>query len=81
MEFDYAFKLVICGNTGTGKTSIMKTYTDNYFQDFPSPTIGVDFGSKVVKINNGKMIKLCCWDTAGQEQFNTIVRSYFRNIF
>jgi len=80
MDYDYAFKLVICGNTGTGKTSIIKTYTENYFQDFPSPTIGIDFGSKIIKLNNDKKIKLCCWDTSGQEQFNTIVRSYFRNI-
>ena len=40
-------------------------------------TVGVEFGSRSIQIN-GKDVKLQCWDTAGQDRFRSIVRSYYR---
>ena len=44
------------------------------------PTIGVDFGATYTSLLNGPIIKAHLWDTAGQEYFNSIVRTYYRNI-
>ena len=41
-------------------------------------TIGVEFGSRIIPVSDGKKIKLQVWDTAGQESFRAITRSYFR---
>ncbi len=76
-EYDYLFKLLIIGDSGVGKSSLMNRFSDNIFTESYINTIGVDF--KIRSINmDGKMIKLQIWDTAGQERFRTIVSSYYR---
>ena len=55
----------------------MLQFTDKKFKNGNDPTIGVEFGSKTLDIRN-KVIKLQIWDTAGQESFRSITRSYFR---
>ena len=40
-------------------------------------TIGVEFGSRAIKVH-GKDVKLQCWDTAGQDRFRSVVKSYYR---
>ena len=55
----------------------MLLFTDKKFKNDNDPTIGVEFGSKTLDIR-GKVIKLQIWDTAGQESFRSITRSYFR---
>lgn len=55
----------------------MLQFTDKKFKNDNDPTIGVEFGSKTLDIA-GKVIKLQIWDTAGQESFRSITRSYFR---
>ena len=78
----YVFKIIIIGDTGSGKSSLLLRYTRDIFNSYYEPTIGVDFGTKQVNIpNNGEHIpvKLQIWDTAGQERFNTITKSYYRN--
>lgn len=80
MEEDYAFKIILVGNTGTGKTSILYSFINERIDPMSiSPTIGVDFGTKRINMEN-KMIKLNIWDTAGLEKYSSITRSYFRNI-
>lgn len=74
---DYLFKLIIIGDSGVGKTSLMRRYTDNTFSKDSASTIGVDFKIKTIKIN-GKVVKLQLWDTAGQERFKAIVAHYYR---
>ena len=48
-----------------------------YFNSSPNPTIGVEFGSRTLTVNE-KLLRLQIWDTAGQETFRSITRSYFR---
>ncbi len=56
------FKLIIIGDTGVGKSCLMKRVMDNEFKVEHQVTIGVEFGSFGLKIDN-KIIKLQIWDT------------------
>jgi small GTP-binding protein len=65
------------GESNVGKTCLVLRYTDNSFTERFMMTVGVDF--KAVKRDiDGKPVQLQVWDTAGQEQFRTITRSYLR---
>jgi Ras-related protein Rab-18 len=75
-EFDYLFKLLMIGDSGVGKSSLLLSFTSDSFEDL-SPTIGVDFKVKYVNVG-GKKLKLAIWDTAGQERFRTLTSSYYR---
>ncbi|KAA0040756.1 hypothetical protein IC582_024730 [Cucumis melo] len=75
-EFDYLFKLLMIGDSGVGKSSLLLSFTSDNFEDL-SPTIGVDFKVKYVTAG-GKKLKLAIWDTAGQERFRTLTSSYYR---
>lgn len=75
-DFDYLFKLLMIGDSGVGKSSLLLSFTANTFEDL-SPTIGVDFKVKHVTLE-GKKLKLAIWDTAGQERFRTLTSSYYR---
>ncbi|GMP26381.1 hypothetical protein CsSME_00002841 [Camellia sinensis var. sinensis] len=75
-EFDYLFKLLMIGDSGVGKSSLLLSFTSDTFEDL-SPTIGVDFKVKYV-VGGGKKLKLAIWDTAGQERFRTLTSSYYR---
>ncbi|CAL5365594.1 unnamed protein product [Camellia sinensis] len=80
-EFDYLFKLLMIGDSGVGKSSLLLSFTSDTFEDL-SPTIGVDFKVKYVVVG-GKKLKLAIWDTeslhnAGQERFRTLTSSYYR---
>lgn len=75
-EFDHLFKLLLIGDSGVGKSSLLLSFTSDTFEDM-SPTIGVDFKVKFVTLG-GKKLKLAIWDTAGQERFRTLTSSYYR---
>ncbi|KAK6162983.1 hypothetical protein DH2020_002824 [Rehmannia glutinosa] len=75
-EFDYLFKLLMIGDSGVGKSSLLLSFTSDAFEEL-SPTIGVDFKVKHVTVG-GKKLKLAIWDTAGQERFRTLTSSYYR---
>ena len=68
---------IIIGDTGVGKSCLLLQFTDKRFQPVHDLTIGVEFGARMVKIQE-KPIKLQIWDTAGQESFRSITRSYYR---
>ena len=71
------FKLIIIGDTGVGKSCLLSRVMDNEFKEEHNVTIGVEFGSFVVKIDS-KIVKLQIWDTAGQESFRSITRIFYR---
>lgn len=81
------FKFVILGDSGCGKTSILHHFLFSkckfIFLIFylvkkePRHTISVEFSAKVVNINN-KDIRLQLWDTAGQEKYRAVTKSYYR---
>jgi len=75
-DFDHVFKLLMIGDSGVGKSSLLLRFTSDSFDDL-SPTIGVDFKLKLMTIA-GKRLKLTIWDTAGQERFRTLTSSYYR---
>jgi len=76
-EYDHLFKLLLIGDSGVGKSSLLLRFSDNTFSDSFIATIGVDFKIKTMDIN-GSQVKLQIWDTAGQERFRTITSSYYR---
>jgi len=75
-DFDHLFKVLLIGNSGVGKSSLLLRFTAGKFDDL-SPTIGVDFKVKMLTLQ-GKRLKLTIWDTAGQERFRTLTSSYYR---
>ena len=77
-EYDCIFKLLLIGDSGTGKSSILNRYVDDSYSENYISTIGVDFKIKTVEYGD-KVIKLQIWDTAGQERFRSITSTYYRN--
>ncbi|KAI5124366.1 hypothetical protein M0805_008970 [Coniferiporia weirii] len=78
-HWDYVLKFIICGDAAVGKSSLLVRLTDQRFLANPDPTLGVEFGSKLIPIpEEDKTVKLQCWDTAGTESFRSITRSYYR---
>eukprot|EP01057_Protomagalhaensia_wolfi_P003818 Protomagalhaensia_wolfi_Nauph_80__3817@NODE_3868_length_690_cov_155_470046_g735_i2_p1_GENE_NODE_3868_length_690_cov_155_470046_g735_i2NODE_3868_length_690_cov_155_470046_g735_i2_p1_ORF_typecomplete_len135_score26_28Ras/PF00071_22/6_3e48Roc/PF08477_13/4e25Arf/PF00025_21/1_1e15MMR_HSR1/PF01926_23/4_6e06Gtr1_RagA/PF04670_12/3_2e05AAA_22/PF13401_6/9_6e05Septin/PF00735_18/0_00018GTP_EFTU/PF00009_27/0_00089ATPase/PF06745_13/0_00062SRPRB/PF09439_10/0_0014FeoB_N/PF02421_18/0_0024TniB/PF05621_11/0_062Tni len=75
--YHYLFKYIIIGDTGVGKSCLLLQFTDKRFRSDHDLTIGVEFGARTVTID-GKQLKLQIWDTAGQESFRSITRSYYR---
>ena len=74
---DHLCKVLLVGDAGVGKSSILLRFTDDTFDDHLQSTIGVDFKLKMMRLR-GKRIKLTIWDTAGQERFRTLTSSYYR---
>lgn len=74
--YDYSFKILLVGDSGVGKSSLLLAFISNSVHDL-SPTIGVDFKVKTL-IVGGKRLKLTIWDTAGQERFGIVTSSYYR---
>ena len=75
---DYILKYIIIGDAAVGKSNLLLRYVFNTFKPEYQLTIGVEFGEKNIKHNN-KNFQLQLWDTAGQEQFRSITRAYFKN--
>ena len=76
-SYDLIFKLVLIGDSGVGKTNILSRYISNEFSLASQPTVGVEFGSKIIK-KHDKSIKLQIWDTAGQERYKSITNAYYK---
>eukprot|EP01130_Rhizamoeba_saxonica_P003423 TRINITY_DN1450_c1_g1_i1.p1 TRINITY_DN1450_c1_g1~~TRINITY_DN1450_c1_g1_i1.p1 ORF type:complete len:197 (-),score=36.26 TRINITY_DN1450_c1_g1_i1:36-626(-) len=71
-------KILLLGDSDTGKSSILIRYADHTFYDTFIPTLAVDYKTQTVKTTNFHY-KLQIWDTAGQERFRTITSSFYRN--
>jgi len=76
-EFDYLFKVVLVGKSGVGKSGCLTRYYKNEFNNNTKTTIGVEFASKNILIDNSN-IKVQIWDTAGQERYRAITSAYYR---
>ena len=75
--FDYLFKFLLIGESGTGKSCLLYRFADDKFIDSHISTIGLDFKIRTIELN-GKIVKLQIWDTAGQERFRTITTAYYK---
>lgn len=73
---DYIFKLIIVGDASTGKTSLTHRYLSGIFVESPRLTIGVDFFSRKVKLEDGKRVKLQIWDFGGEERYRFLLPTY-----
>lgn len=72
------FKVLVVGDVGAGKTSLVRQSCDGYFSDKYKATIGVDFAVKKVAVSGGFATRLALWDIAGQERNGTMTRVYFK---
>jgi len=79
---DHTIKIVLVGDSGVGKSSIVMRFTERKFDPSIACTIGVDFKLEMQDYSdaNGKNLKvmLNLWDTAGQEKFQSLTPSYYR---
>eukprot|EP00761_Pharyngomonas_kirbyi_P003852 gb/GECH01003856.1/.p1 GENE.gb/GECH01003856.1/~~gb/GECH01003856.1/.p1 ORF type:complete len:229 (+),score=65.33 gb/GECH01003856.1/:1-687(+) len=78
-DFETSIKVVVVGNGGVGKTSLIKKFCRGEFTEEYKKTIGVDFLEKdqfIPSIQN--TVRLMLWDTAGQEEFDAVTRTYYR---
>ena len=76
-EKSETFKILTIGESGVGKTCILRRFVEDKFLKNHLATIGIDFKTKTVKIKN-KDIKLKIWDTAGEERFRNITTQYYK---
>ena len=77
-EYDHLCKIVVIGDSGVGKSSLMSRFADDEYSESFISTIGVDFKIRTLTLDDGKIVKMQIWDTAGQERFRTITTSYYR---
>ena len=76
-EPSITFKILTIGESGVGKTCVLRRFVENKFLKNHLATIGIDFKTKTLNINNQE-IKLKIWDTAGQERFRNITTQYYK---
>lgn len=76
-DYDYIFKVVLSGDPYAGKTNLISRFTRNEFNLNYRPTIGVEFATKLINVDN-KTIKTQIWDIAGQERFRAAISAYYR---
>jgi small GTP-binding protein len=79
-EPDYLLKLVLIGDSGVGKTSVLSRFIRNKFALDCKTTVGVEFATKTLTIKN-KLVKLQVWDTAGQERYRAVTTSYYKGTY
>ena len=75
--YDMIFKLILIGDAAVGKTNILSKYLRDEFDPNSKSTVGVEFGTKNVTLENNK-IKLQIWDTAGQERYRSVTSAYYK---
>ena len=78
VNFDYLLKYIIIGDAAVGKSNLLLRYVHGQFKPEYQLTIGVEFGAKNINIAS-KVFRIQIWDTAGQENFRSITRAYYKN--
>ncbi|KAG7322400.1 hypothetical protein KOW79_013746 [Hemibagrus wyckioides] len=74
---EHLYKILVIGDLGVGKTSIIKRYVHQTYSTNYRATIGVDFALKVLSWES-ETVRLQLWDIAGQERFGNMTRVYYR---
>ena len=78
IRYDHLYKIIIIGDSGVGKTSLLSKYIKGVFPSSPLPTIAIEFATKIIQIKEGGFIKAQIWDTAGQEKYKSITSHHYR---
>ena len=73
------FKIILIGESGVGKTSIISQFVDHDFQREQRATTGGTFSTKSIKCSNGKILNYEIWDTAGQERYRAITTMFYKD--
>ncbi|CAI7998029.1 Ras-related protein Rab-15 [Geodia barretti] len=76
-NYDCLVKVLLCGDSGVGKTCLISQFTDGQVRKSHITTIGIDFKLKTLNVD-GKRLRMQIWDTAGQERFETLTAQYYR---
>ena len=76
-DYDHIFKIITLGESGIGKTSLIKRFAHDIFEENHLASIGFEFLIKVLDIEN-KIIKIQLWDICGSERFRIVSPSYYR---
>lgn len=74
----YSIKFIVIGDQSVGKTNIIRRFAKNEFSNEYFITIGMDFLSYNIEINN-RVFNIQLWDTAGSERFRSVTKGYFSN--
>ena len=77
-DYDYLFKLVLVGDSGVGKSSLLSQFINEETLQEPQPTIGLEFYCKTLTLTNGVRVRAQVWDTAGQEKYRAITTAHYR---
>ena len=77
-NYNYLLKYIIIGDPSVGKSNLLMKFAHNKFTEEYQTTIGVEFGAKNIQIKD-QIYRIQIWDTAGQENFRSITRAYFKN--
>ena len=70
--------VILVGDMGVGKSSLISQYIKKEFPESPLPTIAVEFTTIIIKMINGDKVKMQIWDTAGQEKYKSIASHHYR---
>jgi len=77
-DIEHPVKVLIVGNGAVGKSSMIQRYCKGVFTQEYKKTIGVDFLEKKLQVG-GEDLRLMIWDTAGQEEFDSMTKAYYRD--
>ena len=78
-EEEGSYKVVLLGESGVGKTSIINQFINEEFLEDQETTTGATFSSKEVETKSGQIIKFVVWDTAGQEKYRALTKMFYKN--
>jgi Ras-related protein Rab-2A len=78
--YDYSCKIVLVGECSVGKTALTQRLVYDMYSERIDSTIGVDYSTKIFKMNDSSLVKLQMWDTAGQENFISLIRTYYKDV-
>lgn len=79
LEHDLIVKSILVGDSGVGKSSVLMRFTSGDFSHHYVSTVGVDYANCTFD-RQGKIIRMQIWDTAGQDRFKTISRTFYRGV-
>ena len=79
MQYIQEFKIITLGDSGVGKTSIIKRYCEKIFDDNNQSTIGINFSMKEMIVGRKNKIKLKLIDTCGQEKYRALAKTYYKH--
>lgn len=75
----FQFKIILIGEAGTGKTSIINRFLNNTFKNSYKPSLSIDFKVKDIYINSESYATLKIWDTCGEEKYRSITKQFYRD--